>query len=160
MGLNMYLEARKEIYISRFEDDSDGAIELKLPEELRAFGGTWCELMSHTESYTVGYWSKSASHIYEWFMNNCDSDGAYGQGAYIDRDDFMCLLEACDAALANPRGADQQFPIYDGQLDAPEQEEYFEDIKKTKSLCEKALEFLDDREQAGDYSWSFYYRVA
>lgn len=161
MGLDMYLEARKEVYVSDFTDESAGKIKCQLPEELKMFEELWHKTLTHIENYTIGYWRK-ANHIHKWFVDNCGDGEDECQDMYVSKEDLEKLLEACSEVLADHSKAKQLLPTCSGFFfGGTEYDEwYFEETKRTKEICEAAIKFLEEREKAEDYLWSIHYQAS
>lgn len=161
MGLDMYLEARKEVYVSDFTDESAGKIKCQLPEELKMFEELWHKTLTHIENYTISYWRK-ANHIHKWFVDNCGDGKDECQDMYVSKEDLEKLLEACSEVLADHSKAKQLLPTCSGFFFGGTEYDdyYFDDVKYTKEVCEKAIQFLEEREKAEDYLWSIHYQAS
>ena len=91
MGLDMYLEARKEIFVGNYFDESNGTIKCELPKELEMFNDCWHNALTHSESYTIGYWRK-ANHIHKWFVDNCGDGVDECQDMRVSKEDIESML--------------------------------------------------------------------
>lgn len=161
MGLDMYLEARKEVYVGTHIDDSNGTIKLELPPELKMFEGAWDNVINTITDYRIGYWRK-ANHIHKWFVDNCGNGVDECQDMYVSKEDLENLLKVCNEVLAEHGEAENKLPTQDGFFfgGTDYDEYYFDDVKYTKEVCEKAIQFLDEREKAKDYLWSIHYQAS
>lgn len=161
MGLDMYLEARKEVYVGTCLDDSNGQIKCELPPELKMFEDVWHKSITHKEDYTIGYWRK-ANHIHKWFVDNCGDGVDECQDMYVSKEKLEELLKLCNEVLAEHGDAENKLPTQDGFFFGGTEydEYYFDDVKYTKEVCEKAIQFLDEREKAKDYLWSIHYQAS
>lgn len=161
MGLDMYLEARKEVYVGTHIDDSNGTIKLELPEELKMFNDIWDKTINVKTDYQIGYWRK-ANHIHNWFVEHCGGGVDECQDMYVSKENLEELLKACEDVLAEHGDAENKLPTQDGFFfgGTDYDEWYFDETKRTKEICEKAIQFLEEREKAKDYLWSIHYQAS
>lgn len=161
MGLDMYLEARKAVYVGKFIDESNGKAKLELPEELKMFEGSWDSVINFKTDYRIGYWRK-ANHIHKWFIDNCGGGVDECQDMYVSKEDLENLLKVCNEVLAEHGDAEKKLPTQSGFFFGGTEydEYYFNEVKYTKEVCEKAIQFLDERTKAKDYLWSIHYQAS
>ena len=142
MGLDMYLTRKVDIcdyYLKLEHKDNQSVLEIKNP-------------VSVTEDF--GYWRK-ANHIHNWFVfyvqNHNDDCGKY----YVSKEDFQCLINTCQKVLDNHAAASKLLPTVGGFFFGSQEydEYYFESVKYTLDICQKALELVDQ----APYS-KFYYQ--
>ena len=98
----------------------------------------------------VGYWRK-ANAIHRWFVENVQN-GKDDCGTYwVDREKLKELKALCEKVLKNPEEAPNILPTQSGFFfGSTEYDEwYFEDIKRTIEIIDRALSM--------DKGWEFYY---
>jgi hypothetical protein len=102
----------------------------------------------------IGYWRK-ANAIHNWFVKNIQEGVDECQESYVNKDSLKKLLEIVNEVLANPKRAEELLPNATGFFFGSQEYDkyYFDDLKDTKSILEKALE---ESENSGFYyqsSW-------
>ena len=165
MGLDMYIYARKNCFVSSWIDESKGQIKCELPKELDAFKDL--DEVKNSLSinfnidYKIGYWRK-ANHIHKWFVDNCGDGVDECQDMYVSKEDLENLLKVCNEVLAEHGDAEKKLPTQSGFFFGGTEydEYYFNEVKYTKEVCEKAIQFLDERTKAKDYLWSIHYQAS
>lgn len=163
MGLDMYLTARKDVYVGKHIDESKGKIKCELPKELKMFEDVWHENLNVTTSYTIGYWRK-ANAIHKWFVDNCGGGEDNCQDMYISKEDIENLLEVCKEVLAEHGDAENKLPTQDGFFFGGTEydEYYFDDLEYTRKVCEATLKFLEEKKKDKDegYLWEIHYQAS
>ena len=81
---------------------------------------------------------------------------------YVSKEDLENLLKVCNEVLAEPGDAEKKLPTQSGFFFGGTEydEYYFNEVKYTKEVCEKAIQFLDERTKAEDYLWSIHYQAS
>ena len=145
MGLDMYLYARKEIFVGRYIDESKGTIKLELPEELKDFEDTWGHVLVRKTDYEIAYWRK-AKAIHKWFVENCAEGIDNCREMWVGIDKLRDLRNLCNRVLLNNNLAEKLLPteseFFFGGTEYDE--DYFEDIEYTKQVCDKAIKLLEE----------------
>lgn len=153
MGLDMYLEARQ--YVSKYESYKTDMLSPKYQELLKGlpsgidefgdFGGAEIAV-------TIGYWRK-VNQVHGWIIENCADGEDKCQEIPIRVDKLMELRALCEEVLDNPDSAMEHLPPAQGfffgtyEID----EWYFEGLRLTKAIMDKALSLPED-------DFSFVYR--
>lgn len=142
MGLDMFLTRKVDIsdYYIKFEPkENQPALEIKNPVYV-------------TEDF--GYWRK-ANHIHNWFVFNVQNNNDDCAKYYVSKEDFQCLIDICQKVLDNHAAASKLLPTVGGFFFGSQEydEYYFESVKYTLDICQKALELVDQ----APYS-KFYYQ--
>jgi hypothetical protein len=175
MGLDMYLEVRKQISkldYSKFDRQNDewpppnnAEYDHLLgfaPEGLTKysdFGGAYI-------SYTVGYWRK-ANAIHGWFIRECANGVDECQPIYVPREKLVELRNACDEVLRVPANvgnrlentADEQglLPTQGFFFGGYELDEwYMNDLEHTTEIIDHVLSLIPE----GNWDWSFIYQAS
>lgn len=161
MGLDMYLYARKRVYVGTHIDESNGTIKVELPEELKMFDGIWDKTINVQTDFTIGYWRK-ANHIHKFFVDKCANGEDDCRDVYVSKENLEELLKLCNEVLAEHGDAESKLPTQNGFFfGGTEYDEwYFNQTKRTKEICEKAIQFLNEREKAKDYLWEIVYQAS
>jgi len=161
MGLDMYLEARKSLYVGRYVDDSKGEVELKLPEELKDFEDVWHGVITIDTNYGIGYWRK-ANHIHNWFVEHCGDGEDTCQDMYVSQEDLEELLDVCNKVLEDHSKAPELLPTQDGFFFGSTEydEYYFQDVEYTKKVCEAAIKMLKAQAANETYTYEIHYQAS
>jgi len=161
MGLDMYLDARKSLYVSKYMDDSNGEIKLELPDELKGFEGIWHGVITQDTNYGIGYWRK-ANHIHRWFVEHCGNGVDECQDMYIEQEDLEQLLETCTKVLEDHSLAKTLLPTQDGFFfgGTDYDEYYFRDTEYTKKVCEAAIALLKSEADNKQYRYQIHYQAS
>jgi hypothetical protein len=102
----------------------------------------------------IGYWRK-ANAIHRWFVDNVQGGRDECQRSYVGRDQLQELLDITNRVLSNTKSiASKLLPTQEGFFfgNTDYNQRYWEDLKSTKEILERAL--------ALDESWSIYYRAS
>lgn len=147
MGLDMYLYARKEIFVGGYIDESKGTIKLELPEELKDFEDTWGHVLVRKTDYEIAYWRK-ANAIHKWFVENCADGIDNCREMWVGLDKLRELRNLCNRVLLNKDLAEKLLPTESGFFFGGTEydEDYFEDIEYTKQVCDKAIKLLEEED--------------
>ena len=168
MGLDMYLEIRKDEYRSKYHQDKGSNLALEYPADITEFIPIPTDLrISRQTNYQVGYWRK-ANHIHNWFMQNCaerdDWDNPIDdcRPIRITVNALEKLLDTCKKVLANHSLASSLLPTQDGFFFGSTEydEYYFGNIEKTIKIIEPVLKFAKHKLEIEDYDWEVYYQAS
>ena len=166
MGLDMYLEIRKNEYRSKYYQDKGSDLALEYPKDITEFIPNLTDLtISRQTNYKVGYWRK-ANHIHNWFMQNCalrdDYDNPIDDCSPIEItvDKLEKLLDDCKRVLADHSLASSLLPTADGFFFGSTEysEYYFSEIERTIEIIEPVLKFAQHKLEIEDYVWEVYYQ--
>ena len=168
MGLDQYLEIRKNEYCSKYHQDKGSDLTLEYPKDITEFIPNQTDLrISRQTNYEVGYWRK-ANHIHNWFMQNCARRDEYDnpiddcRPIEITVDKLEKLLDACKKVLADHSLAETLLPTQSGFFFGSTEydEYYFGDIEKTIEIIEPVLKFAKHKLEIGEYIWEVYYQAS
>ena len=168
MGLDMYLEIRKNEYCSEYHQDKGSDLALEYPKDITEFIPNPTDLrISRQTNYEVGYWRK-ANQIHNWFMQNCarrdEWDNPIDDCSPIEItvDKLEKLLDACKKVLADHSLASSLLPTQSGFFFGSTEydEYYFGDIEKTIEIIEPVLKFAKHKLEIEDYVWEVYYQAS
>ena len=168
MGLDQYLEIRKNEYCSEYHQDKGSDLALEYPKDITEFIPNQTDLrISRQTNYEVGYWRK-ANHIHNWFMQNCACRDEYDnpiddcRPIEITVDKLEKLLDACKKVLADHSLASSLLPTQSGFFFGSTEydEYYFGDIEKTIEIIEPVLKFAKHKLEIEDYNWEVYYQAS
>lgn len=168
MGLDMYLEIRKNEYRSRNHKDKGSRLKLEYPKDITEFIPNLTDLtISRKTNYEVGYWRK-ANHIHNWFIQNCADRDEWGdpiddcRPIEITVDKLEELLESCKKVLADHSLASSLLPAQSGFFfgSTDYDEYYFKDIEDTIEIIEPVLKFAKHKLEIKDYDWEVYYQAS
>ena len=168
MGLDMYLEIRKNEYCSEYHQDKGSDLALEYPKDITEFIPNLTDLrISRQTNYEVGYWRK-ANHIHNWFMQNCAERDEWDnpidncRPIEITVDKLEKLLDACKKVLADHSLAETLLPTQSGFFFGSTEydEYYFGDIEKTIEIIEPVLKFAKHKLEIEDYDWEVYYQAS
>lgn len=137
MGLDMYLTAN--MYVSENSDSElVKAVSTTVPE--LAIEG--CSLSN--VNVRIGYWRK-ANAIHQWFVDNVQGGDDDCRGYYVDREQLSELKALCNLVLAHPELAAETLPPSDGCFFGSQaiDDFYFDDLRKTVEVIERAEQFSD-----------------
>ena len=173
MGLDMYLNIRKEEYISKYS--SCPTLSLTYPEDITKFipqqddsiNGTFASV-SRTTEYKVGYWRK-ANQIHNWFLEHCGPRD-YETGELIDDcrpievpvGQLEELLETCKKVLEDHSLAGELLPTQKGFFFGSTEydEYYFEDLEYTIKTITPIIDFLKEKLEKKEYEWDLVYQAS
>ena len=168
MGLDQYLEIRKNEYCSKYHQDKGSDLALEYPKDITEFIPNLTNLsISRKTNYEVGYWRK-ANHIHNWFIQNCAYKDECGnpiddcRPIEITVDKLEKLLDACKKVLADHSLAESLLPTQSGFFFGSTEydEYYFGDIEKTIEIIEPVLKFAKHKLEIEDYVWEVYYQAS
>ena len=168
MGLDMYLEIRKNEYRSKYHKDKGSRLKLEYPKDITEFIPNLTDLtISRKTNYEVGYWRK-ANHIHNWFMQNCADRDECGdpiddcRPIEITVDKLEELLETCKKVSADHSLASSLLPTQRGFFFGSTEydEYYFKDIEDTIEIIEPVLKFAKHKLEIKDYAWEVYYQAS
>lgn len=109
MGLDMYLEARRFMWV--FDDGTgrDAEAARKIREALPELG----DMKPNYVTAEAAYWRK-ANAVHRWFVNNVQ-DGEDDCGHYpVGREQLAELANICDEVLKDPGRASELLPTQSG----------------------------------------------
>ena len=169
MGLDMYLEIRKNEYCSKYHKDKGSDLKLEYPKDITDFIPIQPDNMtvSRITNYHVGYWRK-ANHIHNWFIENC-APRDYGGGPIDDCRPIEItvnkleeLLNACKQVLADHSLASSLLPTQAGFFfgSTDYDEGYFIDVEDTIKIIEPVLKFAKHKLENHEYEWEVYYQAS
>ena len=168
MGLDMYLEIRKNEYCSEYCQDKGSDLALEYPKDITEFIPNPADLrISRQTNYEVGYWRK-ANHIHNWFMQNCarrdewDNPIDNCRPVEITVGKLEKLLDDCKKVLADHSLAESLLPTQSGFFFGSTEydEYYFGEIERTIEIIEPVLKFAKHKLEIKDYIWEVYYRAS
>ena len=168
MGLDMYLEIRKNEYCSKYHQDKGSDLALEYPKDITEFIPNQTDLgISRQTNYEVGYWRK-ANHIHNWFMQNCAERDEWDnpidncRPVEITVDKLEKLLDACKKVLADHSLAETLLPTQSGFFFGSTEydEYYFGEIERTIEIIEPVLKFAKHKLEIEDYVWEVYYQAS
>ena len=168
MGLDMYLEIRKNEYRSKYHKDKGSRLKLEYPKDITEFIPNLTDLtISRKTNYEVGYWRK-ANHIHNQFIQNCADRDECGdpiddcRPIEITVDKLEELLETCKKVSADHSLASSLLPTQRGFFFGSTEydEYYFKDIEDTIEIIEPVLKFAKHKLEIKDYAWEVYYQAS
>ena len=168
MGLDMYLEIRKNEYRSKYHTDKGSRMKLEYPKDITEFIPDLTDLrISRQTNYEVGYWRK-ANQIHNWFMQNCANRDEYDnpiddcRPVEITVDKLEALLDTCKKVLADHSLAGSLLPTTDGFFFGSTEYDhyYFGEIEQTVEIIEPVLKFAKHKLEIKDYAWEVYYQAS
>ena len=152
MGLDMYLNGKRFLseHFNKGDDERARKLEELFPEIAdlpTAFGQPAIKEVTAE----IGYWRK-ANAIHQWFVDNVQ-EGADDCGYhYVDRRSLEELQDLCEQVLEDRDKAGELLPPQAGFFFGSQaiDEGYFDDIKHTIQVIDRALSLPE--------SWEFVYR--
>jgi len=142
MGLDMYLTGKRYLH----DDSETKAVNSNVDLGQGSF--TISEV-----GIDAGYWRK-ANMIHQWFVENVQDNEDDCRIYYVPRESLKKLYDLCYEIYKdkNVNKAQELLPTQSGFFFGSTQydDDYFEDIKLTIDIIDKALK-LDER-------WDFYYQ--
>lgn len=102
----------------------------------------------------VGYWRK-ANAIHRWFVHNVQMGRDECQKTKVDRQELQQLQKLCEQVIAQPSEADKLLPTRSGFFFGSTEydENYFDDLKETVAICQRALKLTENWEVYYQSSW-------
>ena len=168
MGLDMYLEIRKNEYCSEYHQSKGSDLTLEYPKDITEFIPTPTDLkVSRQTNYEVCYWRK-ANHIQNWYIKNCterdecDNPIDDCRPIEITVDKLEKLLDDCKKILADHSLANSLLPTQSGFFFGSTEydEYYFGEIERTIEIIEPVLKFAKHKLEIKDYDWEVYYQAS
>lgn len=168
MGLDMYLEIRKNEYCSKYYKDKGSRLKLVYPKDITDFIPDLTDLtIFRKTNYEVGYWRK-ANHIHNWFIQNCAPRDHEGdpiddcKPIEITISNLEELLDTCKKVLEDHSLASLLLPTRSGFFFGPTDydEDYFKDVENTIKIIEPVLKFAKHKREIKDYVWEVYYQAS
>ena len=168
MGLDQYLEIRKNEYRSKYHQDNGSDLALEYPKDITEFIPNQTDLrISRQTNYEVGYWRK-ANHIHNWFIQNCAYKDECGnpiddcRPIEITVDKLEKLLDDCKKVLSDHSLASSILPTQSGFFFGSTRydEDYFGEIERTIEIIEPVLKFAKHKLEIEDYVWEVYYQAS
>ena len=168
MGLDQYLEIRKNEYRSKYHQDEESDLALEYPKDITDFIPNLTDLrISRQTNYEVGYWRK-ANHIHNWFMQNCARRDEQNnpiddcRPIEITVDKLEKLLDTCKKVLADHSLASSLLPTQSGFFfgSTKYDEYYFSEIERTIEIIEPVINFIKHKLEIGSYIWEVYYQAS
>ena len=142
MGLDIYLEARRESYKSKYS--KEGMCEY--PEELKEFlPQVSLPYESTVTKYCIGYWRK-ANAIHSWFINHCADGVDECQQIPVGLEDLTNLRHTCKRVLADPELAKKELATTSGFFFGSEEyDDYYRAaLLYTCGVLDKAIKLLKE----------------
>lgn len=168
MGLDMFLEIRKNEYCSKYYKDEESGLKLELPKDVSRFFSNLTNLtVSRTTDYRVGYWRK-ANAIHNWFLENCAARDKWAdpiddcRPIEIPVEKLEELLDDCKKVLEDKSLATELLPTTDGFFFGSTEYDdwYFDDIEDTIDIIEPIIKFMKHMLKIKDYTWSIIYQAS
>lgn len=143
----MYLYLEKYESVSRWDANAIEKAKDFYPEKLQELGKKHLErnFLSKETKYQVGYWRK-ANAIHKWFVDNCGDGEDCCQLMGVGKEQLEELLNLVEEVLLDHSKASKLLPSQSGFFFGTHyyDEWYFEELKYTKELIERVLDFLKD----------------
>lgn len=168
MGLDMYLEIRKNEYCSKYYKDEGSGLKLELPKDVSRFFPNPTNLtISRTTDYKVGYWRK-ANAIHSWFLENCAAKDPFDnpiddcRPIEIPLEKLEELLDTCKEVLEDHSLAKKLLPTEDGFFfGSTEYDEwYFRAIEETIEIIVPVIKFMKHMLEIKDNTWTIIYEAS
>lgn len=140
MGLDMYLSKKLYLWQNKRGDLKITGLPVQVkPREIKQIEAE------------AGYWRK-ANAIHQWFVDNVQDGEDNCAEYYVDREKIKELLTLVKRVLAKPELADELLPAQAGFFFGSTEydEYYFDQLKETRKILQKALREPED--------WEFYYQ--
>jgi hypothetical protein len=140
MGLDMYLEARKNVSAYDWEREPSQQALTSILGALE-FSAAELDRPSVTVSLPVGYWRK-ANQIHNWFVQNVQDGNDDCRDYYVSRENLVALKETCEKVLDDMSLAQELLPSTSGFFfGSTEYDEYYEEeLRETVRIVDKALQ--------------------
>lgn len=143
MGLDMYLEIRRDEYVSRHTKSR--TLKMEYPKFLKDNFPNLplLQSVSRKTTWEVGYWRK-ANQIHNWFVQNCANGEDDCRPVEVPVSKLEQLLEECKMVLADHSLAQVYLPTQKGFFFGSTEydEYYFEDLEDTVKILEPVIEFM------------------
>lgn len=162
MGLDMYLEIKKESYVSKYHQNDE--LVLDFAEAIKRNGKSLSEpeYVEQVIYYGVGYWRK-ANAIHKYFVDYCGEGIDECQKINVSLSALKNLLLNCKEILKNNDLAEILLPTQGGFFfgSTKYDEWYFRDLEDTIKIIEPVIEFLENIEKEDDsYNYSVIYQAS
>lgn len=162
MGLDMYLEIKKESYVSEYFT-KDGLV-LDFSGTIKRNGEHLSrpDYVQQVTYYGVGYWRK-ANAIHKYFVDYCGEGIDECQKMEVSLSALKNLLFNCKEILKHHDLAEILLPSQSGFFfGSTEYDEwYFKDLEDTIKIIEPVIEFLENIEKEDDsYNYSVIYQAS
>ena len=137
MGLDMYLTA--SFHIIDYPFDEEGTKLAKMIKEVIGIPEIQ-DVRLNNLRFEAAYWRK-ANHIHDWFVKNVQGDEDDCGEYYVTKDHLEELKDVCNQVLKDHSKAEDLLPTCSGFFFGGTEydEYYFEDIKNTINMIDKAL---------------------
>lgn len=166
MGLDMYLEIRRDEYVSNYTKSK--TLKKDYPKFLKDNFPNLPELgsVSRKTYYEVGYWRK-ANAIHNWFVENCGGGVDKCQQMEVSVEKLETLLDLCKQVSKDHDLAEALLPTQPGFLFGSIEYDdwYFSKIENTIKILEPVIEFLKnlknikDKQKSNDW-WDVVYQAS
>ena len=163
MGLDQYLEIRREEYVSHYTKSR--TLKREYPKFLQDNFPNLPPIQSVSRKtyFEVGYWRK-ANAIHNWFVNNCGDGEDTCQQMYVSLEKLKELLDACKQVSKDHGLAPVLLPTQSGFFFGSTEYDdwYFDKIEDTIKIIEPVIEFLKnikDKCKSNDW-WDVVYQAS
>lgn len=163
MGLDMYLEIRREEYVSHYTKSR--TLKREYPKFLQDNFPNLPPIQSVSRKtyFEVGYWRK-ANAIHNWFVENCGGGEDTCQQMYVSLEKLEELLDICKQVSKDHGLAQVLLPTQDGFFFGSTEYDdwYFDKIEDTIKIVEPVIEFLKnikDKCKSNDW-WDVVYQAS
>lgn len=150
MGLDQYLFAKKYLSSTGFLGEDNKEKYNAIVDIIDANDIVSDVLPAIFVDVKIGYWRK-ANHIHQWFVDNVQDGEDDCRDAYVSIEKLDELYADCEKVLADNSLAEELLPTCSGFFfGSTEYDEfYFDDIRQTMKIIEKARSIAED--------YSFFY---
>ena len=151
MGLDMYLEIRRDEYVSCHTKSR--TLKMEWSKFIKDNGPSLVseepKMVSRKTTWEVGYWRK-ANQIHNWFLEKCGPRDYGGdliddcRDIYIPVEKLEQLVEECKQVLEDHSLAPTLIPTQDGFFFGSTEydEYYFSDLEDTIKIITPVIEFI------------------
>ena len=104
--------------------------------------------------FDVGYWRK-ANQIHNWFVQNIQEGNDNCRDYWVSDETLELLLKICKEVLKDKSKAKKLLPTTSGFFFGGTEydEDYFDEVKRTIEILEKALKYKDELDFTYHSSW-------
>ena len=163
MGLDMYLEIRRDEYVSHYTKSR--TLKREYPKFLQDNFPNLPPIQSVSRKtyFEVGYWRK-ANAIHNWFVENCGGGEDTCQQMYVSLEKLEELLDICKQVSKDHNLAPALLPTQSGFFFGSTEYDdwYFDKIEDTIKIIEPVIEFLKnitDKCKSNDW-WDVVYQAS
>lgn len=163
MGLDQYLEIRRDEYVSKYSKSK--TLKMEYPKFLKENFSNLppIQAVSRKTCFEIGYWRK-ANAIHKWFVDNCGTGKDNRREMYVSLEKLEKLLDTCKQISADHKLAPVLLPTQSGFFFGSTEydERYFKGIEDTIKIIEPVIEFLKnikDKCKATDW-WDVVYHAS